>query len=86
MLTYTLKRLLLTLPTLLGVAVAAFVLLRVVPGDVVAAKFRSEGGNVSAHATHLVGSALSDAFLSFSAGRGPSRTAWATPTAARSLP
>ena len=27
-----------------------------------------EGGNVSAHASHLVGSALSDAYLSFSAG------------------
>jgi citrate synthase len=27
-----------------------------------------EGGNVSAHATHLVGSALSDAYLSFTAG------------------
>lgn len=27
-----------------------------------------EGGNVSAHTTHLVGSALSDAYLSFSAG------------------
>jgi citrate synthase len=27
-----------------------------------------EGGNVSAHATHLVGSALSDAYLSLSAG------------------
>eukprot|EP00457_Paulinella_chromatophora_P005026 gb/GEZN01005039.1/.p1 GENE.gb/GEZN01005039.1/~~gb/GEZN01005039.1/.p1 ORF type:complete len:488 (-),score=56.54 gb/GEZN01005039.1/:354-1817(-) len=27
-----------------------------------------EGGNVSAHATHLVGSTLSDAYLSFSAG------------------
>jgi citrate synthase len=27
-----------------------------------------EVGNVSAHATHLVGSALSDPFLSFSAG------------------
>ncbi len=26
-----------------------------------------EGGNVSAHASHLVGSALSDAYLSFSA-------------------
>lgn len=26
-----------------------------------------EGGNVSAHATHLVGSALSDPFLSYSA-------------------
>ena len=27
-----------------------------------------EGGNVSAHATHLVGSALSDPFYAFSAG------------------
>merc|ERR1719181_1765656 len=27
-----------------------------------------EGGNVSAHATHLVGSALSDPYLSFAAG------------------
>ncbi len=37
-----------------------------------------EGGNVSAHATHLVGSALSDPFLSFAAGMaglaGPLRT------------
>lgn len=29
-----------------------------------------EGGNVSAHTTHLVGSALSDAYYSFSAGLG----------------
>ena len=29
---------------------------------------RSQGGNVSAHATHLVGSALSDPYYSFSAG------------------
>src|SRR5690606_20310338 len=27
-----------------------------------------EGGNVSAHATHLVGSALSDSYLSFAGG------------------
>ena len=27
-----------------------------------------EGGNVSAHAVHLVGSALSDPYLSFAAG------------------
>ena len=27
-----------------------------------------EGGNVSAHTVHLVGSALSDPYLSFSAG------------------
>ena len=28
-----------------------------------------EGGNVSAHTTHLVGSALSDPYLSFAAGK-----------------
>jgi citrate synthase len=27
-----------------------------------------EGGNVSAHATHLIGSALSDPYLSFAGG------------------
>lgn len=27
-----------------------------------------EGGNVSAHATHLVGSALADCYLAYSAG------------------
>ncbi len=29
---------------------------------------RGQGGNVSAHATHLVGSALSDPYLAFAAG------------------
>ncbi len=29
---------------------------------------KPQGGNVSAHATHLVGSALSDPYYSFSAG------------------
>lgn len=29
-----------------------------------------EGGNASAHATHLVGSTLSDAYLSYAAGLG----------------
>jgi len=36
---YIIKRLLLMIPTLIGVAVLIFVLLRVVPGDVVEAKF-----------------------------------------------
>ena len=39
MLQYIVKRLLLMIPTMLGVAVLIFVLLRVVPGDVVEAKF-----------------------------------------------
>jgi peptide/nickel transport system permease protein len=38
---YVLKRLLLMIPTLLGVAVLVFVLLRVVPGDVVEMRFAS---------------------------------------------
>ena len=40
---YILKRLLAMIPTLLGVAVLIFVLLRIVPGDVVEARFLSQG-------------------------------------------
>jgi peptide/nickel transport system permease protein len=40
---YILKRLLAMIPTLLGVAVLIFVLLRVVPGDVVEARFLAQG-------------------------------------------
>jgi peptide/nickel transport system permease protein len=40
---YIVKRLLAMIPTLLGVAVLIFVLLRVVPGDVVEAKFLTQG-------------------------------------------
>ncbi len=43
MLNYILKRLLLMIPTLLGVAVLIFVLLRVVPGDVVEARYMGQG-------------------------------------------
>jgi peptide/nickel transport system permease protein len=45
---YILRRLGLMLPTLLGVAILSFFLLRVVPGDVVELRLRSGGGNVSA--------------------------------------
>jgi peptide/nickel transport system permease protein len=41
---YILKRLLATVPTLLGVAILIFLLLRVVPGDVVEARYMGEGG------------------------------------------
>jgi peptide/nickel transport system permease protein len=41
---YILKRLLAIIPTLLGVAVLIFLLLRVVPGDVVEARYLGEGG------------------------------------------
>jgi peptide/nickel transport system permease protein len=47
MLRYTANRLLLMIPTLLGVAVLVFFMLRVVPGDVVEVKLRGDGGNVS---------------------------------------
>src|SRR5712691_11958197 len=44
---YTLNRLMLMIPTLLGVAVLVFFMLRIVPGDVVEVKLRGDGGNVS---------------------------------------
>jgi peptide/nickel transport system permease protein len=47
MLRYTINRLLLMVPTLLGVAVLVFFMLRVVTGDVVEVKLRGDGGAVS---------------------------------------
>lgn len=44
---YLLKRLLLMIPTLLGVAVLIFLLLRVVPGDIVELKYAGVGAFVS---------------------------------------
>lgn len=44
---YIAKRLLLMIPTLLGVALITFFLLRVVPGDIVQVKLMSDGGTVS---------------------------------------
>ena len=43
MLAYIIKRLLLMIPTLLGVALLIFLLLRVVPGDVVEARYMGQG-------------------------------------------
>jgi peptide/nickel transport system permease protein len=43
MLQYVVKRLLLMIPTLFGVAVLIFLLLRVVPGDVVEARYLTQG-------------------------------------------
>jgi peptide/nickel transport system permease protein len=50
MLRYTIHRILLTIPTLLGVAVLVFVLLRMMPGDIVELRFLTEGGQVSPEA------------------------------------
>jgi peptide/nickel transport system permease protein len=47
MIWYVLRRLLLTIPTLIGVAVAVFFLIRVMPGDVVVVKLRADGAAVS---------------------------------------
>jgi peptide/nickel transport system permease protein len=50
MLRYTIHRLLLMIPTLLGVAVLVFVLLRMLPGDIVELRFLIDGGQVSPEA------------------------------------
>ncbi|MCZ7656628.1 MAG: ABC transporter permease [Xanthobacteraceae bacterium] len=47
MLRYVGNRLLLMIPTLFGVAVLVFFMLRIVPGDVVEVKLRADGGTVS---------------------------------------
>jgi peptide/nickel transport system permease protein len=47
MLTYLAKRLLLTIPTLLGAAALIFFMLRVIPGDVVEVKLRADGASVT---------------------------------------
>jgi peptide/nickel transport system permease protein len=44
---YVTRRLLLVVPTLIGVAVAVFFLIRVMPGDVVVVKLRADGAAVS---------------------------------------
>ncbi len=44
---YIIRRLLLVIPSLLGVAVAVFFLIRVMPGDVVVVKLRADGVAVS---------------------------------------
>ena len=47
MLRYTINRLLLMIPTLFGVAVLVFVLLRLMPGDIVELRILAEGGRIS---------------------------------------
>ncbi|HEY7607689.1 MAG TPA: ABC transporter permease [Alphaproteobacteria bacterium] len=50
MLRYTAKRILLMIPTLIGVAILVFILLRLAPGDIVELKLLAEGGQVSPEA------------------------------------
>ena len=47
MIFFILRRLLLVIPTLIGVAVAVFFLIRVMPGDVVVVKLRADGASVT---------------------------------------
>ena len=47
MLGYIIRRLILVIPTLIGVAVAVFFLIRVMPGDVVVVKLRADGAQVT---------------------------------------
>ena len=47
LLTYLANRVLMMVPTLFGVALLVFFLLRVVPGDIVEVKLRGDGGVVS---------------------------------------
>jgi peptide/nickel transport system permease protein len=44
---YLIRRLILVIPTLVGVAIAVFFLIRVMPGDVVVVKLRADGAAVS---------------------------------------
>nr|PZN82156.1 MAG: peptide ABC transporter permease [Pseudomonadota bacterium] len=44
---YTINRLLLMIPTLFGVAVLVFVLLRLMPGDIVELRYLMDGGQIS---------------------------------------
>jgi peptide/nickel transport system permease protein len=53
MLRYTVNRVFLMIPTLLGVAVLVFFMLRIVPGDVVEIKLRGDGGTVSQETIEL---------------------------------
>ncbi|HEX2216381.1 MAG TPA: ABC transporter permease [Xanthobacteraceae bacterium] len=46
MLLYAAKRILWAIPTLFGVAVLVFIILRAMPGDIVELRMRAEGGNV----------------------------------------
>ena len=48
MVRYIFKRVLLMVPTLLGVAILIFFMLRVVPGDIIELKLRGDGGGASA--------------------------------------
>ena len=50
MTSYAINRLLLMIPTLLGVAILVFIMMRMLPGDIVELKLLAEGGQVSEEA------------------------------------
>src|SRR5262249_30397411 len=51
MLWYLIRRLVLVIPTLIGVAIAVCFLIRVMPGDVVVVKLRADGAAISEDTT-----------------------------------
>ena len=53
MLRYTIRRFFLMIPTLFGVAVLVFILLRAMPGDIVEMRMLMDGGQVSPEALAL---------------------------------
>ena len=53
MVRYSINRILLMIPTLVGVAVLVFFLLRIVPGDIVEIKLRGDGGTVTQETIEL---------------------------------
>ncbi len=53
MLTFLLRRFALVIPTLIGVAIAVFFLIRVMPGDVVVVKLRADGAAVTEEAIQI---------------------------------
>ena len=73
MLRYTINRVLLAIPTLLGVAILVFFMLRIVPGDIVEVKLRGDGEQ-SVRRKQSKWSAKSSA--STSASSFNSRTGW----------
>ena len=80
MLRYIVNRILLMIPTLIGVAVLVFFMLRVVPGDVVEVKLRGDGGTVSQETIEIGAQAagldkpLVNQFADWMVGHGDARS------------
>src|SRR5215210_7084619 len=65
---YVTRRLLLVIPTLVGVAIAVFFLIRVMPGDVVVVKLRADGAAVSEETIQAERKRLYEQFIDYMVG------------------